>query len=369
MALRVWLVVVRAASCDACRFMAYVGEEAVDGRAFLLESEHNLLSMATDEPLVPAAKLSPRFNATQFALRNAEKNLDGYGISWYEADEPFPRRVRSAQPVVGHDGAADETLTSLLRGDAVPTLFRASLDSCVETPLAPPRVRLASRALFAHVRAASAVDAAPEERNSHPFAFQTLTWMHNGGIAYFDRTFRKDLEASLRPTVRSLVSGQTDSELAGAVFVDHLAGFPHRRTYDLVALRAAMLACIATIRERTRAAREKDEATPGACASTPPSSSLNFAVTDGESLVVVRYRSHPDEDPPTLYYRDTGGGVFVSSEPDSKDPAKLKDWVLLGKNRMLSYAPGAGVHLECVDHLECDDEMPASAALELAGEL
>ena len=106
------------AGARACRFMIYVGEEPVDGRAFLLDTENNLLSLATEPPLVPAAKLSPRFNATQFALRNAELNLDGYGVSWYEAGEPFPRRVRSAAPVVDR-GEPDATLAALLRGDAV----------------------------------------------------------------------------------------------------------------------------------------------------------------------------------------------------------------------------------------------------------
>jgi predicted glutamine amidotransferase len=211
------------AGARACRFMIYVGEQPVDGREFLLDTENNLLSLATEPPLVPAAKLSPRFNATQFALRNAELNLDGYGVSWYEAGEPFPRRVRSAAPVVDH-GEPDATLAALLRGDAVPTLFRASMDSCVEEPLAPPKVELRSRAIFAHVRAASPF-AEISEKNSHPFAFQTLAWLHNGAVHGFER-IRDELLAATRPAARSLVAGSTDSEIAGAVFADHLAGFP-----------------------------------------------------------------------------------------------------------------------------------------------
>ena len=49
------------AGARACRFMIYVGEQPVDGREFLLDTENNLLSLATEPPLVPAAKLSPRF--------------------------------------------------------------------------------------------------------------------------------------------------------------------------------------------------------------------------------------------------------------------------------------------------------------------
>ena len=346
------------AGARACRFMIYVGEQPVDGREFLLDTENNLLSLATEPPLVPAAKLSPRFNATQFALRNAELNLDGYGVSWYEAGEPFPRRVRSAAPVVDH-GEPDATLAALLRGDAVPTLFRASMDSCVEEPLAPPKVDLRSRAIFAHVRAASPF-AEISEKTSHPFAFQTLAWLHNGAVHGFER-IRDDLLEATRPAARSLVAGSTDSEIAGAVFADHLAGFPERRTYDLLSLRSAMAATIATISHVAAAA----DLGPACDASERPSS-LNFAATDGVSLVVARYRSHPDEDPPTLYYRAVERGVYVASEPTSSKTEDLREWVLLGKNRMLSYSPASGVLVECVDHGDCDDDVPASTALAYA---
>ena len=136
------------APARGCRFMLYIGDEPVDARELLLESEHNLLALAPEAPRVPAPTLRPRYNATQFPLRNARTNLDGYGVSWYEAGDPFPRRVRSAEGVVDADGTPHATLGALLRGDAVPTLFRESLDSCVEESLAPPLVRLTSTCLL-----------------------------------------------------------------------------------------------------------------------------------------------------------------------------------------------------------------------------
>lgn len=376
MRMRGLILLALAARAHGCRFMIYVGSKDVDARALFLESENNLLTMATASPLVPAAKLSPRFNETQFKARNAELNLDGYGVSWYEGgDDPFPRRVRSKSAVVDPEtGGAHGTLSALLRGDAVPTLFRASLDTCAEEVAAPPRKTLRSRALFGHVRAASTGEVS--ELNAHPFAFQTLTWLHNGAIYGVDAYAASILER-LRPSVRALVGGGTDSELAGAVFANALAGFPERKRYDLLALRAAMLATVSVFREATRAVHEASPADAGgggACGAAAPPSSLNFAVSDGYSLVATRYRSSPDEDPPTLYYKRNveagrlgGNGVLVSSEPTSRNPGSLREWILLGKNRMLSYSPDTGVVVECVDPTnpaDCDDDVPAYTVFE-----
>ena len=96
------------------------------------------------------------------------------------------------------------------------------------------------------------------------------------------------------------------------------------------------------------------------CPDMPPSS-LNFAVSDGTSLVVIRFRSSMSEDPPTLYYRQVEEGVIVASEPSSSDAETLKEWTLLGKNRMLSYSPSTGVHVECVCPHSCDADVSAAA--------
>ena len=96
------------------------------------------------------------------------------------------------------------------------------------------------------------------------------------------------------------------------------------------------------------------------CPDMPPSS-LNFAVSDGTSLVVIRFRSSMNEDPPTLYYRRVEEGVIVASEPSSSDARTLAEWTLLGKNRMLSYSPSTGVHVECVCPHSCDDDVSAAA--------
>jgi len=66
----------------ACRFIAYCGNRTVDARKLLLDGENNLLALATSRPLLPALSLSRHYDEAQVPLRNVEKNLDGYGVSW-----------------------------------------------------------------------------------------------------------------------------------------------------------------------------------------------------------------------------------------------------------------------------------------------
>ena len=101
----------------ACRFIAYCGNRTVDARKLLLDGENNLLALATSRPLLPALSLSRHYDEAQVPLRNVEKNLDGYGVSWYEEGESFPRRVRSANPII-KDNVSDATFQNLLDGRA-----------------------------------------------------------------------------------------------------------------------------------------------------------------------------------------------------------------------------------------------------------
>ena len=329
-------------------------------------------------------KLSPRYNETQFHLRNVPMNLDGFGVAWYEPEELFPRRVRSAAPVVDAAGEPHQVLKNVITGQATPSFLQGSGETCeAGHQTLPSGQRLESTTIFAHVREASTGDL--KDVNSHPFSFDTLSFMHNGAIWGFD-SFKEDLRASLRretlalgeqlappsqlagPMVYSLrltchhryprtVMGDTDSEHAGALFAQNLAGFP-KHEYDLLSLRAAMYSTIAKLREFTRRSTTAE-------GSVEAPSSLNFAVTDGHHLVVSRYRSNPGEDPPTLYFKTLreGRAIVVSSEPDSSDLEALREWTLLGKDKLLSFSPSSGVMLECIDLESCDSDINAADAL------
>ena len=49
---------------------------------------------------------------------------------------------------------------------------------------------------------------------------------------------------------------------------------------------------------------------------------LNVAVTDGVSLVASRFRNHPSEQPPSLYYSTAAGVTLNRQFPDHPDGAK-----------------------------------------------
>mmetsp|Transcript_33782 Transcript_33782/g.86647 ORF Transcript_33782/g.86647 Transcript_33782/m.86647 type:complete len:505 (-) Transcript_33782:1270-2784(-) len=76
-----------------------------------------------------------------------------------------------------------------------------------------------SHVLFGHIRAATFGE--NNYNNAHPFVFGNLLWMHNGGIAYFDRVGPK-LRSRLSDEAMSLIEGNTDSEHAAALFLDIL---------------------------------------------------------------------------------------------------------------------------------------------------
>ena len=141
------------------------------------------------------------------------------------------------------------------------------------------------------------------------------------------------------------------------MFASHLAGFPYRKTYDLVALRATMLATVAASEGALVRVHESEGS--DVCLTCRLISQLRGVRT--AVISSIRFRSSMSEDPPTLYYRRVDEGVIVASEPSSSDAETLKEWTLLGKNRMLSYSPSTGVHVECVCPHSCDDDVSAAA--------
>lgn len=341
------LVLAVAPGCLSCRFVMYLGSDEMDAGDLMLTSAHNLMNMATKPALehTPGAKLSSRWNHTQFALRNVDENLDGWGVAWYVDGSAYPRRVRSAEPIVsGHRPHRD--LVHLIRGTGHLIPYMATNNSCVSDVMPFGRFgRLRSKAILGHVRAASTGKL--DIRNSHPFVYNTLAWVHNGAIGDFD-AIKDRIAASLDPNIQALVAGETDSEYGGALFVDKLKGFP-LGSYTVEQLRTAMRTTLRYITETN--------------AEFGDSNSLNFGVTDGNSLVAARYRSNPLEDPPTLYYKVLEAGIIVASEPLDTDPRRLLDWTLLGKDRLLSYSPSTGLLVDCVDPATCDDDMPAALSL------
>ncbi len=202
-----------------------------------------------------------------------------------------------------------------------------------------------SNLIFAHVRAAT--DGFADGQNSHPFTYGNLVWMHNGGVAHKDKL--KHFLTCAR--AKELITGNTDSEIAGAVFADSLQGNAcSDRMYSRVEMENAMSDMVMKIHALDVENEDQFEF-----------SSLNFAVSDGSTVVATRYRTNNLQEPPSLYYSlDANNGLWLASEPlDGEQGVQNSNartnqhgrtkWQMLAKDQLLSYdIQSKGLSLRCL---------------------
>lgn len=274
-----------------CRFLVYKGRE-IFMSDLLMRSEHSLILQS--------------YKAQE---REEPLNGDGFGVGWYHHDiDPVPCVFTGTQPAWSNRN-----------------LFRLS-------------EKIQSACFFAHVRAASK-GAFVSEFNCHPFQHERFLWMHNGKIADFHKIKRR-LRESLNDDYYDFIQGTTDSEHAFALFLNVLGD--RIDDYSITDLSEALIETIGRILDWTRAA---DITAP---------SYLNFALTDGFSVIASRYVSNPDYDPPSLYLSageriETKGNEYrmaparghpntaiVASEPVT---AEREDWRAVEKNHLMVITP------------------------------
>lgn len=127
--------------------------------------------------------------------------------------------------------------------------------------------------------------------------------MHNGGIGCFKQIKRR-LAMSLNEQWFTLVQGSTDSEWAFALFLDCLdkAGIspssePGKGGFGHTVLRKAILKTVERINGFIRDVVGQDR-----MGNEDSRSLLNFAVTDGESVVCTRYVSSKTDEAASLFF-------------------------------------------------------------------
>lgn len=101
---------------SSCRIIAFAGEEAVNGRRLLLETENNLPELAYDKSFLPGVHHSKHWNPEQCSLRNTAENRDGWGVGWYAPDGAFPLRYRTAESIIDETNTTSPVFKSLLDG-------------------------------------------------------------------------------------------------------------------------------------------------------------------------------------------------------------------------------------------------------------
>lgn len=202
---------------------------------------------------------------------NRQVNADGFGIGWY------------TEAKLGSE----------------PCIFTSTAPAWNCMNLQRIAAKTVSKLIFAHVRAST--EGSLAETNNHPFSYGNLLFMHNGNIGAWKHVKRR-LANSIADHWYENIKGTTDSELAFATFIDALERLSGdifsqpTRTFDPKSLRNAMKMTIKTINQIVEEAvkdNQLDEA--------EGKSLLNFAVTDGQTIIATRYVSHKTEAAASLF--------------------------------------------------------------------
>ena len=309
--------------------------------------EHSLVDQATHALYTPFVETSQLYNKEQRKKRDHSLNADGFGLGWYSND--------------GGSGRIAPT----------PTLIKSCAPPWSSAMLFEIAESTTTGLLFAHIRAASP-GLRVTETNCHPFRFGRFMFMHNGGVGGFGQ-IKEALRACLRPSVARLIEGTTDSEHVFALFVnefpDQGVHGPFNRYISLELRNASPFPAEALV-HAMRATIRKIRALQKACGVSfnDSVSSLNFAVTDGTTIIATRCRTHPEQDPPSLYYSfgSTPGvcpaspgrlaaNLVIASEPPiflgagrqvpRGQPHRCKGYTLIPKDHMvIGYDPtGCGL--------------------------
>jgi len=226
-----------------CRLLIFKGEPIVLAH-LITKPSHSIINQAFDSRL--------RLDARPV-------NADGFGVGWYDP------------------------------GDTTPCVFQAITPAWSNRNLHRLAEKICSPLVFAHVRASTS--GALSEENCHPWIYGSLLWMHNGHIAGF-KTFKRELQSLLSDEFFHFPQGNTDSEWAFALFLNELSKVadPKSGSFPYTLLKETMLQTIKQIRELCNQAGISEP------------SLLNFAVTDGQSVVATRYVNSSTDEAASLYF-------------------------------------------------------------------
>ncbi|KKK19425.1 glutamine amidotransferase DUG3 [Aspergillus ochraceoroseus] len=242
-----------------CRFLVYKGRHEIRLSKLVTEPSHSILTQSYDSRL----RLDNR----------RPVNGDGFGVGFYTDPKLGP------EPCI---------FTSTLPAWNCENLERLASKTC-------------SNLIFAHVRATT--EGTLSDTNCHPFQHQTLMWMHNGNIGGW-QYIKRTLGDSLADKWYLGVKGGTDSEWAFALFLDLLekegvdpSSDPGPEGFGQALLRRVMVKTIAKINEFIRDIPKRHNVRD-----VETRSLLNFAVTDGHTVVCTRYISSKTDEPASLYF-------------------------------------------------------------------
>ncbi|KAI0194603.1 nucleophile aminohydrolase [Astrocystis sublimbata] len=260
-----------------CRFLVYRGSDEILLSKLILDPTHSILKQSFDSRL-------------RLDTRRGQNNADGFGIGFY----------------------TDQKL------GVAPCLFTSTIPAWNCTNLHRIASKTASRLVFAHVRATT--EGSLTEDNCHPFYHNSLMWMHNGGLGGW-KYIKRRLGERLHDKWYLNVQGCTDSEWAFALFLDRLERLgtdpssQPKKGFGPAVLRRAMLQTIEIINELTMGIPESTVHSEN----VDTRSLLNFAVTDGHSIICTRYVSSKTDEAASLYFSSGTQWETKSSSANDRD--------------------------------------------------
>jgi glutamine amidotransferase len=282
-----------------CRWITLISSKNLSLSDVVLAPSNSLVQLSRD------ASFHPGYDS----LNNAIMNGDGFGVGWYHSNVVIcPLRAAPST-----DGGNDHVSTT-----TAPT--RTSPTTVIVPDTGAPVVRAAafkdvfpawnnmnlrelcmsttSNCIMAHVRAASK-GTGVSHNNCHPFKAGRLLFCHNGRIDRFQLTRRKFL-AHVSDEAFANIHGTTDSEVIFGLILTHLgkdAGCGSAVAQTTAFGHSRLVSAIKkSIKDIDTILRE--------AGMVGGYSTLNFSITDGDTMVVTRYCADKSETvpPPSLYF-------------------------------------------------------------------
>jgi len=292
-----------------CRILIYHGRQPITMADLITKPTHSIIRQSY---------------ACQERIDNSPLNGDGFGIGWYTTGELC---VQEGQTNI-------ESQTPCVFLSVTPAWNNLNLIRLAE--------KIKSPLFFGHVRAASP-GILTSETNCHPFLYGQYMWMHNGVIAEF-KLIKRRLMSLLDDDLFLHIQGTTDSEAMFMFFLSNLKkNHPgtNLRTekVDPFTLKHVMEETIQTL---IAWHQELNIVSP---------SHMNFAVSDGNSVIATRY-THPRTAAAVSLYFASGTQFtvgkdndyemlqtdrrqmchIIASEPLSKN---VKDWIPVPRDHLV----------------------------------
>ena len=262
-----------------CRWFIYFGNKTIL-KNILFTEKHSIIKQSYQKKFTPFLDEPNK--------RDHEINVDGFGVGWY-----------------------------------VNKHFEPCLYTSTKTPWSDQNIirisnYINTKKVFAHIRAIKPFsNSVVNENNCHPFTYKNFMFMHNGDISDIN-DYKKDLIGILKNNIFSLYKGNTDSEFAFLIFLNQLEEYIIKNGGYLT--KNKMKSYIINVIDTFLFFGKNPM-------------SLNFAVTDGKTIICTRFINSEIENPPSLYYKKIDNNIFISSEPTNYD----NNWEIIKKNSILTY--------------------------------